>query len=512
MLLRLHVKGFKNLRDVDVRFGPLTCFVGTNGVGKSNLFDAIQFLRLLADHEIQHAAESIRSPASGMFGPLDLFWAGDPAGRIELEADMLVPTTVVDDFGRPAHASITLLRYAVGFRYAEAPKPRVELVHEELRHIAVGDAARAIGFPHTVAFRKSAVAGRRSGGAFISTRTTLDQGRSSGSRRGAGRRRPARGSPGAGGLLDTGSSSDSAMESGPLDYVAGEGIVAPTQIVLHQDGGSRGRPVPPGSSPRTVLGGTTAAEYPTVLAARREMASWRSLHLEPSSLRAPDPFGSEDHVSERGHHIAATLARMTPDTKCAPRIFAEAASRLAGVVPEVAELRVRRDEVLRQHVLEARLHGSVPWMGPRALSDGTLRFLALVTMQMDPEAGRVLCMEEPENGIHPDRIPAMVRLLRDYAVDPELAIGADNPLRQVIVNSHSPELLKQLDVPEILFVEAVDGPDGRWAEVGPIAATGNWRGEAGSIPLSRLEAVLGGAPMSAALRDRQLTLGGGTSW
>jgi len=45
MLTRLIVSGFKNLVDVDVRFGPFTtCVAGANGVGKSNLFDAIRFL------------------------------------------------------------------------------------------------------------------------------------------------------------------------------------------------------------------------------------------------------------------------------------------------------------------------------------------------------------------------------------------------------------------------------------------------------------------------------------
>ncbi len=44
MLTRLQINGFKNLVDVDVRFGPFTCIAGPNGVGKSNVFDAIQFL------------------------------------------------------------------------------------------------------------------------------------------------------------------------------------------------------------------------------------------------------------------------------------------------------------------------------------------------------------------------------------------------------------------------------------------------------------------------------------
>jgi len=40
MLTRLKVTGFKNLVDVDIKFGPFTCIAGANGVGKSNLFEA----------------------------------------------------------------------------------------------------------------------------------------------------------------------------------------------------------------------------------------------------------------------------------------------------------------------------------------------------------------------------------------------------------------------------------------------------------------------------------------
>jgi AAA15 family ATPase/GTPase len=48
MLTRLRVKGFKNLLDIDVRFGPFTCNAGVNGVGKSNQFDAIHYLSSIA--------------------------------------------------------------------------------------------------------------------------------------------------------------------------------------------------------------------------------------------------------------------------------------------------------------------------------------------------------------------------------------------------------------------------------------------------------------------------------
>ena len=60
MLTRLKINGFKNLVDVDVRFGAFTCIAGANGVGKSNLFDAIKFLSDLADRPLIDAAMSVR--------------------------------------------------------------------------------------------------------------------------------------------------------------------------------------------------------------------------------------------------------------------------------------------------------------------------------------------------------------------------------------------------------------------------------------------------------------------
>ena len=60
MLTRLKVSGFKNLVGVDVRFGPFTCIAGANGIGKSNLFDAIRFLSLTANYPLLEAALRVR--------------------------------------------------------------------------------------------------------------------------------------------------------------------------------------------------------------------------------------------------------------------------------------------------------------------------------------------------------------------------------------------------------------------------------------------------------------------
>ena len=65
----------------------------------------------------------------------------------------------------------------------------------------------------------------------------------------------------------------------------------------------------------------------------------------------------------------------------------------------------------------------------------------------------MLYLEEPENGIDPKRIPAILNLLQDIAVDIDSAVGPDNPLRQVIVNTHSPSVVAQVPDDSLLIAE-----------------------------------------------------------
>jgi predicted ATPase len=55
-------------------------------------------------------------------------------------------------------------------------------------------------------------------------------------------------------------------------------------------------------------------------------------------------------------------------------------------------------------------------------------------MGYDPEFAGVVILEEPENGVHPGRIPEVVRLL-------ESITSLKEQIRQVIVNTHSSKLI-----------------------------------------------------------------------
>ena len=82
------------------------------------------------------------------------------------------------------------------------------------------------------------------------------------------------------------------------------------------------------------------------------------------------------------------------------------------------------------------------------LSDGTLRWLAMLTILLNPTPAPVTCIDEPELGLHPDMIPTLADLLRDASTR-----------TQLIVTTHSQSLVECFsDDPESVCVcEKVDG-------------------------------------------------------
>jgi predicted ATPase len=154
-------------------------------------------------------------------------------------------------------------------------------------------------------------------------------------------------------------------------------------------------------------------------------------------MRGVDHFHTDPHITSDGGHLAATLHRLAQDANANPdRVYARVASRLDELL-SVRDVRVDRDEKRRLLTLEVQ-EKSDAYLPTRSLSDGTLRFLTLSIMEQDPEFTGLLCMEEPENGIHPARIPAMIDLLYDLSVNAHEQPGVQNPMRQVITATHSP--------------------------------------------------------------------------
>lgn len=455
MLSRLKVNGFKNLVDIDIKFGPFTCIAGENGVGKSNIFDAIQFLSFLADKPFTEAAALVRSMESSFIkgsSITNIFHrVGNEIDRqMSFEVEMIIPPLGEDELGQRAEATYNFLKYILVFELKEEidgdNKGPISILKEELLPVRKGDANKHLLFKHAFKWRNAVIKGKRNV-PFISTTT----------------------------------------EEGDQ------------YINLHQDGGSSGKPRPflAKNLPRTVLSTASyASETPTVLLARREMQSWKLLQLEPSSLRKPDELNRFSHkvsLGSDGSNLPSTIYRLATINQnkngrdIAHEIYTLLANRLAGLIDDVKEVKIDKDE--KRQLLTLQVVGKDGTSLPaRSLSDGTLRFLALAVLDLDHTETGLICLEEPENGIHPERIPAIIELLQSIPFDPFDDDIEENPLRQVIINTHSPRVVCEIPDQSLLFVELKEFiQNSKRFKGSAISALSNtWRtNEGGAKPISK---------------------------
>lgn len=437
MLTRLKVDGFKNLVGVDVRFGPFNCIAGANGVGKSNLFDAIRFLSLTAKHPLAEAARRVRDGQGGSSDARGLFHrTGGHWGKImSFEVEMVVPKEAEDDLGQIARATWSYLTYKLEIRLREGgqssnPQHPMEIVTEEL-----GVAKGEVGFS-TKSFGRSPT-----GGILVDPSKRYF------------------GDP---------SHAHSTSPVGP--FIITERIGDGASIKLRS-----GRRTPvnqaTATSPHTsLLSQATAIGSPTAYCAQRELGSWQLLQLDPGAIRLPDEFNSPTKLEANGRRLAAALARLTgpvadslQETTSSGahegKVFGRLANRLSGLVSDICGIRLDRDEKRSLNTVLLRMRDGTEFPA-RDMSDGTLRLLALALLELDPEAPRVICLEEPENGVHPDRLPAIVKLLRDIAMDPMEPLDETNPVRQVIVNTHSPSVVMAVPEDSLIGARSVPGKDG----------------------------------------------------
>jgi predicted ATPase len=448
MLTRLKVTGFKNLVETEVHFGPFTCIAGFNGVGKSNLFDAIHFLSQLADHSFVEAARAVR----GGSDVAQLFTVGGD-GRMHFECDLIVPGSGRDDFHQPAEATHTFLTYELELELVADDRgfERIVLRSERLSYVAQRDVPTRLAFGSEREWRDSVVRKSPRRAPYIEPR---DDGDKSVVR------------------LSTDKMRDEAMSK--------RGGGRPTDFLTH-------------TLPRTVLSAAqNADEARTAVLARAEMRSWRILQLEPSALREPDELQAPTSLTTEGHHLPATLQRLAsgPD---GDRALAEISNRLAELVDEVRDVRVVKDDARRVLQLVLTDLGGREFAAS-SLSDGTLRFVALSVLERDPEATGVLCLEEPENGIHPQRMRAMMDLLRDMATDAELPVDETNPLRQVILSTHSPVVVAHSRPEELVFVDHRDPPGkpaGRYRALAARPCPGTWRAKLSDVDPVAKGAIIG---------------------
>jgi predicted ATPase len=388
MITYIKINGFKSFHNFEMDFTPLTIIAGTNASGKSNLFDALILLSNLAETDnIKKAFKDQRGEFLELFTQ---YGENNYAQEMEFHIEMLVNKDITDAWGNKATLKYTRLRYELKIRrYTNdsgiedievANESLVNLKHQEDKWINI------IPAKYKEYWRPKVPVGRRQ---IPYINTTIEN-----------------------------------------------GILT---VEVPQDGktGNKRR-FPLKNASRTVLSSFDTIDFPHVLAAKEEMRSWKFLQLNPEDLRKPtDKSNGEDVISQSGKNLAAALNRIILKNEYS---LGEISRKLQSFVPNFIEVIVIDDRENKQFVIKL-IDKDGKEYSSRVLSEGTLRILALCILEQDDQHTGLLCFEEPENGIHPYRINTMASLLKDLTND---FTDDELPLRQVIVNTHSPILVGEI--------------------------------------------------------------------
>lgn len=402
MLTRIEIDGFKTFHDFSMDLTPFVAVLGANATGKSNLFDAIQFIRRCTEQNLNTAVQQARGELEDLFRRRQ---DGTRVDRILFAVEVLLEPRVRDPWGTEVDLTQSRLRYELHIARREDVdgNARLFIQHEAAVPIRKGHGDLAKRWRASKSFQDVYMRDGRRTSSFLETLPDDPRGR---------------------------------------------------LFQIRQDG-VQGRARPADAAEATVLSSMNSAEFRHLYALREEIVGWRFLQLEPQALRQPGERYGEERLLPDGSNIARVLHRIQRETATDVRpegVLADLSIDLSSLIPGIGEVRVGENDQTKKWEVEVVSRDAG---GHRAdvASDGTLRVLALLVALYDPKYRGLICFEEPENGVHPLRLKRLVRYLQALVTDPAAEVRQQEPLAQVIINSHSPVVLSALPAESVFFLD-----------------------------------------------------------
>ncbi len=183
---------------------------------------------------------------------------------------------------------------------------------------------------------------------------------------------------------------------------------------------------------------------------RQHLASWRLYHFHDTSTASPmkktGDVNDNRYLRPDGSNLAAFLYLLQERYTDSYSLIRRTVQRVAPFFDDflLEPLRLNPDKIR----LEWRHKGSDAYFDAASLSDGTLRFMALATLLLQPTQYRpsVILVDEPELGLHPSAITLLAALVKQTA-----------QTIQVILSTQSPILLDHFQPEDVLVADRVDG-------------------------------------------------------
>lgn len=167
----------------------------------------------------------------------------------------------------------------------------------------------------------------------------------------------------------------------------------------------------------------------------------------PSHMRNYTPLA--ETLQADGSNIAGVLAALDTARK------QEVENTLTHYLRLLPERDIQRiwTEPVGKFQTDAMLYCEEGWnnnetqiVDARGMSDGTLRYLAIVTAMLTRQPGSLLVIEEIDNGLHPSRAHVLINMLRELGKQRQI---------DVIVTTHNPALLDAAGAKMVPFITVV---------------------------------------------------------
>lgn len=162
-----------------------------------------------------------------------------------------------------------------------------------------------------------------------------------------------------------------------------------------------------------------------------------------ATMRRPVPSEPSPTLAEDGSNLSAVLFSLVSEH---PAAWGELETLLRSAVPGFLSLAVKPRGGPGTVMGIWREQGLKDELTLADLSDGTLRFLCWAALCLSPNIPPLICIDEPEIGLHPRVLPVLAGALR-------LASARS----QILVATHSPYFLSQFQLDEIAVMKKEDG-------------------------------------------------------
>jgi len=191
------------------------------------------------------------------------------------------------------------------------------------------------------------------------------------------------------------------------------------------------------------------AQGPFLPYVRKAMGAWRVYHFHDTSKSAPVRVAQAVRDNLRLKSDAGNLA---PYLRHLRERYTENYERIVQTVRMVApffgDFVYRKDPGERIELEWFEIDDPNTPLGVRQMSDGTLRFVCLATLLLQPTDLQpdTILIDEPELGLHPYALAVLADLLHQAA-----------EARQLIVSTQSGELVNEFQPEEVIVVNRRDG-------------------------------------------------------